>query len=241
MGLVAFVSQNIWHVAPILATGVLALVIILDRFQALVSDYPFQFTEPFFEKIRFMVMGDRIPEAIAFCDQLAHKPVVRVIREALLRAHQPEALLEHGLEIAVADVARKVQARTPLLATLANVATLLGLVGTIIGLIQSFEVLGAAGAQERSAMLTRGVGTAMNATLLGLAVAVPSLVAYGFLTHRANQLLAEVDVVAIRMLDLLKQRLYTVDVAGGEPGPAPSQTRFTRSHRSRTMGGMGGI
>lgn len=240
MGLIAFVSQHLWHVAPILAAGAFALVVILDRFQALVNDYPFKFTEPFFEKIRFMVMGDRIPEAIAFCDQLAHKPVVRVIREALLRAHQPEAILEHGLEIAVAEATRKIQARTPLLATVANVATLLGLVGTIIGLIQAFELLGAAGAQERSALLSKGVGTAMNATLLGLAVAVPSLVAYGFLTNRANALLAEVDLIAVRMLDLLKQRLYAVDA--GDPNAGPSQTRFTRSHRSRsTMGGIGGL
>jgi len=226
-----FIREHFVHVAPILAVGAAGLVIILERFHALVWDYSFPYAEAFFEKIRYMVLSDRIPEAIAFCEQLASKPVVRIVREGLIRAHQPEPLIEHGLEIAVAQMAERISARTQFLATIANVATLLGLFGTILGLIQSFEAVGNASAQERATLLAGGISVAMNATMLGLGVAIPCLLAYSYLVNRTNRLLAEIELSALRTLDLLKQRLYGADSKPEEGVPA--STRLTRTGRSR--------
>ena len=231
--LLEFISHHFTHVAPILIAGAFALVIILERVHAIVWDYSFPYGEAFFEKIRYMVLSDRIAEAIAFCEQLAHKPLVRVVREGLLRAHQPESVIEHGLQIAVSEATDKIQERTPFLSTIANVATLLGLFGTILGLIQSFDAVGNANAQERAQLLAAGISVAMNATMLGLGVAIPCLVAYSFLVNRSNKLVSEIDVAAVRMLDLLKQRYYS---APPKPETPPSgihpSTRLTRTGRS---------
>jgi len=90
--------------------------------------------------------------------------------------------------------------------------------GTIIGLVQSFEAVGAASAAQRSAMLANGISTAMNATMLGLGVAIPCMIAFSYLSSRGNKLVAEVDQAAVRTLDLLQQRYFRAhDVdPGGE-------------------------
>lgn len=152
-GMLKFILDNFSHVFPILLAGGIAVIIIIERVSALVWAYPLLSYDSFFERVQTLIMKDRISEAIALCERYRAKPVVRVVREGLIRAHQPESLIEHGLQIAVADCTEKVQARTSFLATIANVATLLGLFGTIFGLIQSFEAVGAANAQQRSAML----------------------------------------------------------------------------------------
>ena len=215
---VTFLSQNFWHVLPILAAGAFGLVIILERTHALVWDYAFPYSDAFFEKIRYMVLSNRIGEAVAFSEQLAGKPVVRVVREGLLRAHMPDQVIEHGLQIAVSELTEKVQARTGFLTTIANVATLLGLFGTILGLIESFEAIGAANAQERAMLLSSGISIAMNATMLGLGVAIPCMVAYAFLINKTNRLVSEIDLAAVRTLDLIKQAQYATDVPEPEYG-----------------------
>lgn len=215
MNIINFILNNFMHVAPILAAGVFGLVIILERFGALVQRYPVKAIEPFFERIRILVMQDRISEAIVLCERFHSKPAAEVIKEGLMRAHQPEQLIENGLQIAVGKAVEKIQSRTPFLATIANVATLLGLFGTILGLIQSFEAVGAANAQERSTLLAMGISTAMNATMMGLGVAIPCMIAYSFLMNRTNKLTTQVDQSAVRILDILKQRYYAPDVGTG--------------------------
>jgi biopolymer transport protein ExbB/TolQ len=210
--MIDFLKDNFFHVAPILAAGFIGLAIILERTKALIWTYPIQNMPRFFDKLRDLVMADRLSEAITYCEQYRHKPVANVAKEALLRAHQPEALIEDGLEIAVTEATLQVQSRTPYLATIANVSTLLGLLGTIVGLIHSFEAIGNATAQQRSALLAAGISTAMNATMMGLAVAIPCMIVYSFLIARTNRLSTAIEQSATRMMDLIKQRYYDAEV-----------------------------
>jgi len=213
--LLSFIYHNFLHVAPILLAGVFAVVITVDRFYALFILYPLARSDNFFEKIRNLIMTDRVSEAILLCERFRTKPVANVVREGLIRAHQPENLIEHGLQIAVGEAADRIQARTSFLSMIANVSTLLGLLGTILGLIQSFEAVGNANAQERSILLAQGISTAMNATMMGLGVAIPCMVIYSYLMNRSNRLNATVERSAIRTLDLLKQRYYKAGNAVG--------------------------
>jgi biopolymer transport protein ExbB len=208
MGLLKFIMENFWHVAPILAAAFLAIVISFERFQALMWKYPLEVEDAFFEKVRNLVMEDKVDEAIVFCQRFTGKLVAEIMKEGLKRAHQPETIIEDGLKMAVGKAQDKVQARTPFLATIANVSTLLGLFGTIVGLVQSFEAVGSASAQLRSAMLAAGISTAMNATMLGLAVAIPCMIAFSFLMNRTNRLNGQLEQAAVRSLDILKQRYY---------------------------------
>jgi biopolymer transport protein ExbB len=210
-GFFEFLRDNFIHIAPILIAGCFAVAIISERARALFKIYPIGDPEAFFDKLQELVMNGKLPEAIALCDRYPEKPQARVAKTALLRAHQPDSLIEGGLELAVGEATQAIQRRTSFLATIANVATLLGLFGTIAGLIHSFEAVGHADPQQKSALLAAGISTAMNATMMGLAVAIPCMVAFSFLIKRTNRLVADVDHAAVRMLDLLKQRYYSAE------------------------------
>lgn len=211
MGFIEFIQTSFWHVLPLLIAGSIALAIIAERMRALFSIYPIKNSESFFDKLTDLVMGGKLGEAVALCDRYPNKPAARVAKQALLRAHQPENLIEHGIELAVGEATQAIQKRTSFLATIANVATLLGLFGTIAGLIASFEAVGHADAQQKSALLAAGISTAMNATMLGLGIAIPCMVCFSFLINRTNRLIADVDHAAIRTLDMLKQRYYAAE------------------------------
>jgi biopolymer transport protein ExbB/TolQ len=209
-----FIRGNFLHVAPILIAGVFAVAITLERTRALFKTYPIQNSRDFFEKITDLVISGKAAEAISYCDRYSEKPAAQVVKQALLRAHQPETLIEHGLQIAVGEATQKVQRRTTFLATIANVATLLGLFGTIAGLISSFDAVGHADPQQKAALLAAGISTAMNATMMGLAVAIPCMIAFSFLMNKTNRLIGEIDASAIRTMDILKQRYYAAETKG---------------------------
>jgi biopolymer transport protein ExbB len=217
--MIKFCIEHFAHVAPILFCGAIGIVIIVERTIALMFSYPIESFDGFFERMRLLIMKDQINEAIALCERYRTKPAARIVREGLMRAHQPDTLIESGLEIVVGEATEKIQARTAFLGTIANVSTLFGLLGTIIGLVQSFEAVGSANAQQKASLLAAGISTAMNATMLGLGVAIPCMIAYSILMSKQNKLIAEVEQSAIRTLDLLRQRYYSAVVS-----PAPDPT-----------------
>ena len=208
-----FCIENFWHVFPILSSGAIGVVIMLERYVALVMSYPLSNMDGFFERLRLLVMKDQINDAIALCERYRGKPVARIVREGLMRAHQPESLIHSGLEIVISESTERIQSRTAFLGTIANVSTLFGLLGTIIGLVQSFEAVGSANAQMRSALLAQGISTAMNATMLGLGVAIPCMIGFSYLMARSNKLVAEIEQSALRTLDILQQRYFSATVA----------------------------
>jgi biopolymer transport protein ExbB len=211
MGFLEFLKGNFLHVAPLLVAGVIATAIVVERFKSLFHAYPIKDTVGFFDKLRDLVLAGKLAEAIGVCDRMHGKPVAKIVKQALLRAHQPEELIEHGLAIEVGRATQAIQRRTAFLATIANVSTLLGLFGTIAGLIASFEAVGHADAQQKSTLLAQGISTAMNATMLGLGIAIPCMVAFSFLMNRTNRLIAEIDESAVQTLDILKQRYYAAE------------------------------
>lgn len=214
--MIQFLFENLAHMMPIIACGVIAIAIILERFRALVFVYPMGKTNAFFEKVRNLVIADRISEAVAFCDRYGSKPVARIVKEGLMRAHQPEEIVQHGLDLEVGESIDRIKARTNYLSMIANVSTLLGLIGTILGLIQSFEAVGSANAQQRSALLAQGISMAMNHTLWGLSVAVPCMVCYSFLMNKTNRLKSEFDRAVVRTLDVIQQRYIIASELHGQ-------------------------
>jgi biopolymer transport protein ExbB/TolQ len=215
--------NSLFHLLPIIITGAFALAIILERTRALYQVYPLKDPETFFDKLSIFIMSGKIREAVNFCDKYPTKPAANIAKQALLRSNQPENLIENGIELAVSHATQAIQKRTSFLATVANVATLLGLFGTIAGLISSFEAVGHADAQQKSALLAAGISQAMNATMLGLAVAIPCMVAFSFLMNRTNRLIAEVDEAAMMTMDILKQRYYAAETEAMNPSDKANQ------------------
>ncbi|MBI2712464.1 MAG: MotA/TolQ/ExbB proton channel family protein, partial [Bdellovibrio sp.] len=189
MNLFEFIKDNLFHVLPILIVGGFGLAIIIERFRALYQAYPISNPDDFFNTITNFVMAGKLREATEHCDRYSSKPVARVVKTALLRAHLPETVIEDGLQVATSEASQTIQKRTGFLATIANVATLLGLLGTIAGLIHSFEAVGHADAQQKAALLSAGIATAMNATMMGLGVAIPCMLAFSLYTSRSNKMI----------------------------------------------------
>ncbi|OFZ17988.1 MAG: hypothetical protein A2X94_06335 [Bdellovibrionales bacterium GWB1_55_8] len=211
MGFLEFIKTGFVHALPLLITGAIAIVIMAERSRALFRVYPIHDSQGFFDRLAELVLGGKIGDAVSLCDKYPEKPAARVAKQALLRAHQPESLIEHGLQLAVGEAGQQIQKRTSFIATIANVATLLGLFGTIAGLIESFAAVGHADPQQKSALLAAGISQAMNATMLGLAIAIPCMIAFSFLINRTNRLMADVDQSAVRVMDILKQRYYAAE------------------------------
>lgn len=208
--LVEFVFTNFTHVLPILLAGVFGIAIIAERCRALFMVYPINGKKKFLERIRELVLSDRIQDAIVLCDHYPNKAIPQIVKHGLLRAHLPENMIADGLNITVGEWVDTIGKRTGFLSMIANVATLMGLFGTIVGLIQSFEAVGTADASQKSAILAAGISTAMNATMIGLAVAIPCMVLFSFLMNKSNRLISELDLCTLETIDIIRQRSYGV-------------------------------
>lgn len=97
----------------------------------------------------------------------------------------------------------KLDRRIPFLAMLGNVATLMGLLGTITGMIKSFAAVSQANPAEKAALLSAGISEAMNATAYGLIVAIPALVAFAILQNRANLLAEDLNQNSLKVFNWL--------------------------------------
>ncbi len=209
--MVAAHLSNSLHLIPIVLLGAFAVLIMLERFLSLYLSLPLPNAKSFFNRVRELVSKDQTGEAIAMCEKNKRRPAANIMREGLLRAHQGEASVRNGIELALTDASQKISARTHFLATLANVATLLGLCGTVWGLIKSFSSVGELSAQQRAAAMASGISTAMNSTLLGLGVAIICMVGYSLLTNRANKLNSEIERAAISTMDAVTERYLASD------------------------------
>lgn len=113
--------------------------------------------------------------------------------------------VETAMEEALMEVLPRLEARTPFIATFANVATLLGLLGTVQGLIVAFAAIANADPAEKGALLSSSISVAMNTTAFGLVVAIPLLLAYAFLQSRTGEVVESLEMASIKLLNALRQ------------------------------------
>ena len=111
--------------------------------------------------------------------------------------------LMSAMREAAMETIPRLEKRTPYLATLANVATLLGLLGTIIGLIAAFTAVADADPAAKATLLSQSISVAMNTTAFGLISAIPLLLAHAFLQSKTSQIVDSLDVVSIKFLNAI--------------------------------------
>lgn len=99
----------------------------------------------------------------------------------------------------------KISRYIPLLPTLANLATLLGLMGTIYGLMLSFDAVANVPAAQRAAALATGISVAMSTTLFGLMSAIPTLLVHGFLASKSDRVVEEMDEKTSKLINLVEE------------------------------------
>jgi len=203
--LMKFAVDNFLLDAAIGLLGLFGCALIIERVRALYFTYSLD-AEAFMAKIMKMVEADQIDEAITFCAANSKKPLAYVTKRILERSDRDEHAIDQSLDIAAAEVAPGLSRNLSYLAMVSNVVTLVGLLGTVVGLIMSFKAVSFADPSQKQTLLADGISLAMHATAAGLLVAIPVMVFYSFLHARQGKLYSEIDCNAAKLIELLKGR-----------------------------------
>jgi biopolymer transport protein ExbB/TolQ len=191
----------------IVAVGLFGMYLIYDRFRALFVDYALP-SEPFMKQVMSLIEQDKIEEAITFCTANEKKPLAYITKRILEKSDRDDGAIESAVDIASAEVAPKLIKNLGHLAMVANVVTLIGLLGTVVGLITAFRAVSFADASQKQTLLTEGISIAMTATMLGLMFAIPTMITYSFLHSKQGQLFSEIDQCSQKVIEALKSRIY---------------------------------
>ncbi|MFN7685994.1 MAG: MotA/TolQ/ExbB proton channel family protein [Oligoflexia bacterium] len=194
---------SMWLIAGAMAAGV---GFILERMirlsQASVDGNSFMF------EVQKYILANDLDGAIRLCNGAGNAALPRVIKAGLQRASRDQEQIQNAIDAASLEVIPKLERRIPYLALIANVATLLGLLGTISGLIKSFAAVALADPAQRQAILADGIAEAMNATAFGLITAILTMVAHSILSSKASRIIEEIDEYGVKLLDLLSARKF---------------------------------
>lgn len=184
-----------------LATAVVVIAISVERFIVLGRAAGLNGRKMVEDIVR--CVGRRDINGARRLSRLSNAPAAQVAA-AMLQV--PEADLQR-LQAAADDAATlalsPLSRRVPHLNVLANVSTLLGLLGTISGLITAFSAVGAADPAQRSAFMAAGISTALNATAFGLIIAIPTLLIQGHLVGMLERIAEQADEMSIRLAHAL--------------------------------------
>ena len=130
----------------------------------------------------------------------------KVVKAGLTRANRTEKELENAIQEVTLEIAPIVNKRTSYLSMLANVATLVGLLGTIMGLVMAFQAVAKASAETKQTLLANGISVAMYTTAGGLIAAIPTMVLHSIISNKSNKILDDVDQYGLKTLNLLTAR-----------------------------------
>jgi biopolymer transport protein ExbB len=188
----------------ILLVGVIGLAVFIERFYTIVIKSKVN-GRAFIERVIALVRAGKVDDAIKLCAQsTAALPDMGLL---ILRSRsRDEADLQNVADAAALSVMPKLTRRLQYLPMLANVATLLGLFGTIYGLREAFASVASASAAERSARLAGGIAIALNATGFGLLVAIPLSVAHAYLVSQSEAIIEQIDEFSVRLINALIDR-----------------------------------
>ena len=188
----------------ILLTGIAGLAVFLERLYVIVIKGKIN-GRAFIERVIQLVRAGKAEDAIKLCAQ--SKAALPDMGLLILRSRtRDEADLQNVADAAALSIIPRVTRRLQYLPMLANVATLVGLFGTIYGLREAFASVAAASAAERSAKLAEGIAIALNATGFGLLVAIPLTVAHSYLVGQAETIVEQVDEFSVRLINALIDR-----------------------------------
>jgi len=182
--MIEFLSKGGVLVVPILFCSVLALAIFFERL--------IRFTRMrsrgtgIAEKVAGLLIDGSEPEALKNAEE-SNSPMGRILAQAMEVKNGDREMLETVIVNATDEEVRNLSTYIQTLATIGNIAPLLGLLGTVIGMIKAFMAIQEMGGKVNAAVLAGGIWEAMLTTALGLAVALPTMVAHSYLTARIDK------------------------------------------------------
>ena len=170
----------------------------------------------FLDQLKRLLAANNIDRAKKLCDA-TEAPVARVAKAGLNRIHRGEAAVAQAMEETMSDALPEVKTRIGALWSMANIATLTGLIGTVSGLINTFHaVRTSASADTRQQELSKGIEEAMYNTAFGLAIALLCMIAHLLLSAAMKKTVADLESFTMRFENLIAEG-QTAAAAAGQP------------------------
>ncbi len=188
-----------WPVWPLIIASVIAIALIVERYLNLRRDKVIP--KNLLEEVLNLHRNRQItPEMIQKLE--ANSPMGQILATGLRHELSSREAMKEAVEETGRAVAHKLSRFVGALGTIATVAPLLGLLGTVIGMIEIFGSQGPAGTNPQ--MLARGISVALYNTALGIIVAIPALLAYRYYRGLVDSYLVEMEQGALRMVDTIR-------------------------------------
>ncbi|GMQ83655.1 MAG: hypothetical protein BMS9Abin06_0391 [Gammaproteobacteria bacterium] len=194
---------------PIVVVLALGAAIALERYVYLTAARATN--QRIWKQVMPLLMEGKYSQAISVTEK-SKSALSRILRYGLDRtdsttAHRDD--VEVAMEEGLMETVPRLEKRTHYLATFANIATLLGLLGTIMGLIQAFTAVANANPAEKADMLSASISVAMNTTAFGLMAAIPLLLIYTVLQTKTTELVDSLEMASVKFLNILTERKGT--------------------------------
>jgi biopolymer transport protein ExbB/TolQ len=161
--------------------------------------------QDFMNQLAKLVSGGQVEQATALTKK-STSPLGRVLYAVLVNFNESEKDIRQAVDEVFLTEGPKINRFTNLLTVGANLATLLGLLGTIIGLILAFDAVANVPAAQKAAALATGISVALATTAFGLMVAIPTLLVHGLLTTKADRIVEEMDEKSAKMMHYIFSR-----------------------------------
>jgi len=157
-----------------------------------------------------LLLDGKYGQAVAITEK-SKSALSRILRYGLDRADSKTRRddVEVAMEEGLMETVPRLEKRTHYLSTFANIATLLGLLGTIMGLIQAFTAVANANPAEKADMLSASISVAMDTTAYGLMAAIPLLLIYTVLQTKTTELVDSLEMASVKFLNIITERRGT--------------------------------
>lgn len=204
MEIIKFFQTGGSFMYPILLVLALGLAIAIERFLYIFNTQGK--TKKVWNQLAPMLKAQDIPRAVKLTDSVK-TPLATMLSYGFARRknNASRAVIESAMEEGMMEVMPDLEQRTHYLATFANIATLLGLLGTIIGLIQAFTAVAAADPAEKADLLSSSISVAMNTTAFGLIVAIPLILFHSYLVTKTARLIETIEMAGVKCLNLIAE------------------------------------
>lgn len=202
-GMLAAIKHNPTFILCNVVVSVVVITIVIERFAFQMGKYRVNSRE-FFAQIKKLVVNGNIDRAIKLCDASDY-PVLGLVKSGLTHANKGPDEIDAALSEKLSELKPSVEARIPALWSLANIATLIGLVGTVFGLITAFAAISGSNLSqaEKQQLLTGGIAEAMYNTFFGLAIAVVCMIFHVILHSKSKSIVHDLETTTERVFNLL--------------------------------------
>lgn len=216
--LASFIKEGGWPSWMVVFVGIACAGIAIERWIRIQIEYSVN-SRAFMAKLKKYILSDNIDRAISLCNSKSSALLPKVLKAGLSRAKDSTEDIQNAIDEATLEVIPKLEARALYLPTLANLATLIGLFGTIIGLIMGFKGGSqAVDAVQRQQFLQNAIAVAMHTTALGIMVAIPTLFVSAVLQSKINSIISDIDQYSVKLINLLSasKKMGSAGAAGSD-------------------------